>query len=139
MILLDTNVLSELTRPAPDANCEAWLAGQAPHGIFSTAVTEAEILYGIALLPEGARKTALAGAAKRLFDTLLGGRILAFDREAAADYALIVSARRTAGRPILPVDAQIAAIARSRGARLATRNIADFEGCGIELIDPWNA
>lgn len=139
MIVLDTNVLSELMRPAPSAIVESWLAAQSMQRLFTTAVTQAEILYGLALLPAGRRRANMTAEAELMFAEDFEGRVLAFDPTAATEYADIAATRRTAGRPISMFDAQIAAIARSREAMLATRNIADFEDCGLTLINPWNA
>ena len=105
--------------------------------LFVTAVTEAEVRTGIAFMPEGKRRRGLAEAADRAFRGLFAGRVLPFDSEAARAYAGVVAARRAAGRPISQADGQIAAISRSRGMALATRNIRDFADMGIELIDPW--
>jgi len=137
MILLDTNVLSELMKAEPAPRVLAWIDGLPAQMQFLSSVSQAEVLYGIALLPEGRRRDALAEAARTAFDTIFNGRILPFDSGAAQAYADIATARRQEGRPISQADAQIAAIARSRGAALATRNVADFEGCGIEVINPW--
>lgn len=137
MIVLDTNVLSELLRPAPEALVLAWLEEQPPASVFTSAVTQGEILYGIRLLPDSKRRGKLWDAAVTIFNEDFAGRILSFDSDAAVAYAEISAARRAAGRPISQFDATIAAIARSHGASLATRNVNDFEGCGIEVIDPW--
>lgn len=137
MIVLDTNVLSELLRPAPEALVLAWLEQQPPVSVFTSAVTQGEILYGIRLLPDSKRRGKLWDAAVTIFNEDFAGRILSFDSDAAVAYAEISAARRAAGRPISQFDATIAAIARSHGASLATRNVNDFEGCGIEVIDPW--
>ena len=139
MIILDTNILSEALRPVPEARVLDWLARNPASLLFLTSVTQAEILYGIAILDSGRRRDDLAAAAAAMFAEDFGGRILGFDAEAAPAYAAIASERRRAGRPISQFDCQIAAIATAHGAMLATRNIADFEGCGIELIDPWQA
>ncbi len=136
MILLDTNVISELMRLHPDAAVRRWAAATTPQ-LFTTTVTQAEILFGIALLPTGNRSSGLSMAARALFGSLLSGRILPFDGGAAEEYSVIAADKRLSGRGFQPFDMQIAAIARSRGAALATRNVRDFEGCGIELIDPW--
>lgn len=138
MIVLDTNVLSELLRPAPNAAVLAWLADQPRAALFTTTVIRAEILYGVRLLPEGARKQALLGATRAIFDEDFAGQVLSFDSDAADAYAEIAASRRSAGKPISQFDAMIAAVARSRGASLATRNVKDFVGCGIEVIDPWS-
>jgi predicted nucleic acid-binding protein len=139
MILLDTNVLSELMRPLPSTAVEGWISRQPVAGIFISAITEAELRYGLALLPEGRRQRQLIAQAEAMLDEDFAGRVLPFDRPAAAAYASIAAARRFAGRPISQADAQIAAIAASRGASLATRNVADFVDCGIDIIDPWSA
>jgi predicted nucleic acid-binding protein len=137
MIVLDTNVLSECLRPAPDTRVLAWLAVQPRPSLFTTTVVESEILYGIRLLPDGVRKDALSRAVRAVFDEDFSGRVLSFDRDAAAAYADIAAGRKTSGRPISQFDAMIAAVSWSRGATLATRNTKDFEGCGIGLINPW--
>jgi hypothetical protein len=137
VILLDTNVLSELMRGAPWAGVEQWLATQPQPGLFICAITEAELRYGLALLPAGRRRSALAAEIEAMLAEDFAGRILPFDSAAARAFAEIAAERRQAGRPISQADAQIAAIARSRGASLATRNVADFERCGIEVINPW--
>jgi len=139
MIILDTNVVSEMMRATPNAAAFHWLDQQPVDQIYTTVITEAEILIGIALLPAGQRRDELAKDGRLLFDSDLDGRILPFDRAAAALLATIFSARRGQGRPIEFADAQIAAIARSQGATLATRNTRDFADCGIEIVDPWTA
>ena len=137
MIVLDTNVLSELLRPTPEARVLAWLEAQPPASLFTSAVTQGEILYGIRLLPDGQRRKKLWDAAVEIFNEDFAGRVLSFDGDAAGVYAEIGASRRVAGRPISQFDATIAAITRSRGASLATRNAKDFEGCGIEVVNPW--
>jgi hypothetical protein len=138
MILLDTNILSELMRLVPEVTVERWLADQPAASVFISAITEAELRYGLALLPNGKRRSSLTAVMQDMLAEDFSGRILPFDSAAAVDFAEIAVARRQAGRPISQADAQIAAIARSRGAALATRNVADFEGCGVEVINPWN-
>jgi len=138
MILLDTNVLSELMREAANERVLAWLSRQASSSLFTTALSEAEVRLGLALLPAGKRRVGLESAADGLFADF-GSRVLPFDSDAAAAYAAIGAARNKAGRPISVIDAQIAAIARTRGAALATRNVKDFAGCSIVLVDPWSA
>jgi len=139
MILLDTNILSELMRAAPEPAVEQWLAEQPPASVFISAITEAELRYGVALMPSGKRRTVLAAEIENMLGEDFNGRILPFDSSAAIAFAKIAVERRQAGRPISQPDAQIAAIARSRGAALATRNVPDFEGCGVEIINPWSA
>ena len=137
MILLDTNVVSELMKLAPEPAVMVWINTLPGSTVFISAVTQAEILYGVALVPEGKRREGPAQAARIAFETYFRGRILPFDFEAAEAFAALAAGRRQAGRPISQADAQIAAIARSRGAALATRNVADFEGCGVEIVNPW--
>ena len=105
--------------------------------LFTTAITEAELFYGAALLPDGRRRQSLEAVIIQLLATQFAGRILPFDSAAAREFADIAAARRRAGRPIGEADGRIAAIVRSRGAMLATRNVSDFNGCGIIIVDPW--
>lgn len=138
MIVLDTNVLSELAKPDPNAAVLAWVTEQRRAELCTTAVSEAELTYGLALLPKGRRRDALTQAVARLLGEGLGGRVLAFDRVAATAYGEIAARRRAAGRPIATADGQIAAIARARGATLvATRDTDGLQGCGVPLADPW--
>ncbi len=137
-ILLDTNVLSEFMRPRPAPQVVAWLDAQAAHALHVSAVAQAEIELGLALMPAGKRQAGLAAAAQAMFDEDFAGRCLPFDAAAATHYARIVAARTRMGRPVSVEDAQIAAIALAQGLRLATRNTADFEGIeGLRVIDPW--
>ncbi|MCX7228271.1 MAG: PIN domain-containing protein [Burkholderiales bacterium] len=137
MIILDTNVLSELLRPAPARQVERWLSAQDGAKVYFTTVGEAELRHGVAILAAGKRRTALTEAIDGLLEEDFRDRILPFDRAAARAYAAIAAERRAAGRPISQFDCQIAAIARARAATVATRNTSDYEACGIELIDPW--
>lgn len=137
MIVLDTNVVSELTRPGPDPVVLAWLSAQEPTDVFLSAVSEAELRYGLAIMPEGRRRNELAATVEDLIEGEFAGRLLPFDSFAAQAYATIAADRRAAGRPIAPFDGQIAAIARSRGASVATRDSGGFEGTGVDVIDPW--
>ena len=139
MVVLDTNVVSELMRGTPHRDVLAWLDRQRTRDLFVTSVTEAEIRAGVAILPHGARRRGLAEAAERTFGHLFAGRVLGFDSPAARAYAEIVEVRRANGRPLALADGQIAGIARSRGMAVATRNLGDFEGAGISLVDPWAA
>jgi predicted nucleic acid-binding protein len=139
MIILDTNVLSELIKPAPARRVTTWIAAQPVTGLATTSITQSEILHGILLLPSGKRRSAIETAVEAMFSSEFGGRILAFGSDAAPHYARIAAARRRAGRPISQFDAQIAAIACSTGSSIATRNVTDFEGCGVRLINPWDA
>jgi toxin FitB len=137
MILLDTNILSELMRPTSEAAVERWLTEQPIASIFICAITEAELRYGLALMPSGKRRSRLAIEIVEMLEADFKDRILPFDSPAAIAFAAIAAERRHAGRPISQSDAQIAAIARSRGAALDTRNAADFEECGVDAINPW--
>jgi predicted nucleic acid-binding protein len=137
MILLDTTVISEVMRSQPDEFVRRWVKSQPPKELFTTAICEAEILYGMALLPDGRRRAALERSAAAIFGEDFAGRILPFDRAAARVFAEIAARRRAAGRPIATFDAQIAAIARSHSAAVATRNVADFSDCGIVVANPW--
>ncbi|MFC5384637.1 type II toxin-antitoxin system VapC family toxin [Aquamicrobium segne] len=137
MIVLDTNVISELFLLRPSSAVESWVADQPTASLFTTTVTEAEILYGVRLLPDGKRRRDLLAAIEPIFWEDFAGRVLPFDREAADAYATLAVERRQSGRPISQFDAQIAGIALSRGAAVATRNVADFEGIGLTIIDPW--
>jgi toxin FitB len=137
MIILDTNVISEAMSPSPHASVLRWLSGQTTSGLFTTTISLAEIVYGIELLPAGKRRSGLLIAAENMFAKLFAARILSFDEPAARAFASIAVERRLGGRPITLFDAQIAAIARANAANLATRNSADFEACGIRLVNPW--
>jgi toxin FitB len=137
MIVLDTNVLSELMRRRPAARVVRWVDERDASGLAITAVTVAELLYGVARLAEGARKSELAAAVKALVREDFAGRVLPFDVAAASHYAELVAERERQGRPVSVSDGQIAAICRCHSARLATRNVRDFSDVGIALIDPW--
>ncbi len=137
MIVLDTNVLSELMKTVPDAAVFAWLERQRRAALFTTAVSLAEVYYRLEILPQGRRRASLTEAARAIFEENFAGRVLSFDAEAAMIYSTTSAAHRRAGRPIGRFDCQIAAIARSRGATLATRNTVVFELCGISLVNPW--
>ena len=137
MIVLDTNVISELTRQAPAADVISWLDSMRAAEVATTAITAAELLYGVAKMPAGHRKTELATAVNGLLSDDFEGRVLPFDEPAVQRYADIVTRRERLGRPISTADAQIAAICRTIEATLATRNTNDFEEAGIELINPW--
>ena len=137
MIILDTNVVSELMRPSPSARLADWFSKQPPEAPHTTTITLAEIFYGIELLPEGKRRAMLQAGAQTMFSNVFANRIFTFDIEAAHAFSRIAADRRKRGRPIAEMDAQIAAIAQLHGATLATRNTADFEGCGIRLANPW--
>ena len=137
MFLLDTNVISELMRATPAPSVLSWFSTQDPSTLYLSAVTEAELRTGIAILPAGQRREGLRAALDATIAEDFEGRILPFDTDAAKTYAEIASMRRAAGRPIADADCQIAAIARAAGAVVATRNLRDFEGCGVDLVNPW--
>ncbi len=138
MIVLDTNVVSELMRRDPADAVVAWVDRQPADEAWLTAVTLAELLYGIGRLPDGQRKAGLAIAVGAMIVEDFDHRIAAFDEPAAAHYADIVVVRERAGRPISAADAQIAAICRSHGALLATRNVDDFAHTRVSIANPWD-
>ena len=137
MILLDTNVVSELMRPAPDPRVEEWITRQEPGTMALSVITVAEILYGIERLPDGRRRTGLAARFRLFLDLGFGGVVHPVDPGTAEHYAAIRAARDAAGRPMTSFDALIAATARVHGTALATRNTGDFAGCGVDLVNPW--
>ena len=137
MIVLDTNVIAELMRPQPEPAVLAWADGLVPAEVGITAMNEAEILHGLTRLPEGRRKQALLDSWQVLVTNLLGDRVWAFHREAAHWYGELLVRREQLGRPIATADAVIAATALAQGAQLATRNVSDFTGLGLDLINPW--
>ena len=139
MFILDTNILSAImgTQPVPDV--AAWLAGQQEDLLFTAAICEAEILSGLAITPEGRRRRDLEAAARAMFTDDFMGRVLPFDTAAAGAYADIFATRRRSGLPTATLDLMIAAVARANGASVVTRNTAGFDGCGLTLINPWQA
>ncbi|GEN26155.1 type II toxin-antitoxin system VapC family toxin [Halomonas cupida] len=138
MIVLDTNVVSELMKAEPEASVVKWLDAQDAWSVMVSAITVAEVFYGIERLPDGKRKSDLSAVAVAMFGEDFAGRILPFDGEAAICYAELVATRERSGRGVSVADAQIAAICRQYASGLATRNIKDFECLGIELINPWD-
>jgi predicted nucleic acid-binding protein len=139
MIVLDTNVISELMRPRGEPSVIAWMDQQQAGEVYLTAIATAELRYGVARLPDGRRKTELANRIQLTIEEDFAGRILSFDDNAAARYANIVRYREQRGLAISMADAQIAAICRHHSAGLATRNTNDFAHTGIDIIDPWSA
>jgi toxin FitB len=137
MIILDTNVVSEIMKPSPSPDLRAWVRKQLVAELYTTAITEAEIFFGIEVLPHGKRRAGLMAVAEAIFAKDFAGRIFGFDTGAARLFAKITSHRRVLGRPMSQADGQIAAIAKLQGAKLATRDVADFSDCGIDLINPW--
>jgi len=140
MIVLDTNVISEMLRVVPSPEVARWIVVQPAHELCVTAVTEAEIRVGVTMMPTGKRKAQLQATVDQILGQVFAGRILAFDSAAAVVYAEISANRRSMGRPISPFDAQIAAIAKANGAQaIVTRNITDFADLDVTLINPWHA
>ena len=137
--ILDTNVVSELMRPSPFEIVANWVDRQISTGLYISTITEAELRYGTELLPEGRRKNGLLSTMEAMFREEFAGRILPFDRAAARAYAVIAATRRAAGLSVKHSDCQIAAIAYSVGASVVTRNVRDFEGCGVDVINPWSS
>jgi predicted nucleic acid-binding protein len=140
MMLVDTNVISELTKVAPNLAVVTYLDGLAPDTVFTAAICEAEIRYGLARMPRGRRRDELIMRVDMFFETCFQDQVLQFDSACAALYGKIRQAREAAGRPIMTEDAMIAATARAYGAEaIVTRNTKDFVDCGVALIDPWSA
>ena len=137
MIILDTSVVSELMRPSPEQRVLRWFGEQSSEDLHITAITIAEILYGIELISTGRRRDVLRAAAEKVFGDVFSDRILTFEDRAARAFSQIASLRRRQGKPMTEFDAQIAAIARVHGATLATRNPYVFEACGVRLVNPW--
>jgi predicted nucleic acid-binding protein len=137
MIILDINGVSEGMKSAPDARVWAWLAAQDASAVAVTAVTMAKLLYGIALLPPGQRRSTLATNLRLFVGEVLGGRIIVFDAPAAERFATIITDCRARGRPLSQFDGMVTAIAATASAPIATRNVSDFEDCGIDVVNPW--
>jgi predicted nucleic acid-binding protein len=137
MIVLDTNVLSEMMRPAPSPVVMQWLESQPAEHLMTTALTVAEIEHGIGRLPAGKRRNSLEGSFRTLLARGFAQRVLPFDAAAAAEYAEIAVRRERSGRPVHGMDLLIAAVVRAHGLVLATRNEADFHACGFEVVNPW--
>jgi len=137
MIILDTNIVSELMRPAPERMVLQWFSSQAAEDLHVTGVTMAEILYGIELISSSRRRDVVRAAAEKMFGEVFADRILTFEDRAARAFSQIASSRRRQGKSMSGTDAQIAAIARVHGATLATRNTYIFDGCGVKLVNPW--
>ncbi len=137
MFILDTNILSAMMSLRPSPAVTAWVDGQPEELLFTTSISQAEILSGLAIMDEGRRRRDLEAAARAIFTDEFEGRVLPFDLEAAVAYAEIFAARRRAGRPTATLDLMIASVARSQGASGVTRDIGGFECCGLTLIDPW--
>ena len=139
MIIFDTNLVSELMREEPEHHVVEWVAGQDPARFFTTVITQVEVLTGLALLPSGRRRTRLEAAAGSMFSEDFSGRILPLDEVAVPVYADLAVQRARSRAKIPAFDLMIAAIAHAHDAAVATRNVKDFTGCGITVIDPWAA
>lgn len=137
-IILDTNVLSELMKSQGSQLVKSWVAAQPRESLFITTVTQAEILYGIKIMPKGKRSERLQILAELMFVEDFAGQILTFDQPAAVHFAEIAAYRKTIGKPISQFDAQIAAICLQHKAILSTRNVDDFMDCGLNIINPWD-
>ena len=137
MIILDTNVVSEPLKAEPEPSVLAWLDAQAPTTLYMTSITLAELLAGVAALPAGRRRNKLRQALTDQVMPLFEGRVLAFDAQAAHAYAQVHAGAQAAGNPISFADGAIAAIAAAHGFAVATRNVRDFKGTGVEVVDPW--
>lgn len=138
VFVLDTNVISETFKPVPDADVATWIDSVPPLQAHITAPSKAELLSGLAIMPYGRRKMAFGAVIEAFFSRWLKTEILPFGSQEAEAYAEIIAQRRQVGRPIKEFDAQIAAIARVRRFTVVTRNVRDFEHCGIEIVNPWN-
>ena len=139
MVILDTNVVSELMMSSPNPSVLGWLETKQPTDLFISAISEAELRFGAEILPPGRRRHSLLADIDGMLGTNFPGRVLPFDRDVARALAVIRAARRAVGRPIGHADCQIAAIAVSTGAAVATRDAGGFRDCGMEVIDPWSA
>ena len=137
MIILDTNVLSEILKANPNPQVLSWIRALPSTRLFTTTITRGELFYGVFIMPKGKRRDQLQQVITSLFEVDFSSQILGFDNAAADSYAEIAANRKKEGQPISQFDAMIAAIALSRGADLATRNIKDFVNCNINVIDPW--
>jgi toxin FitB len=135
--VLDTNVISELMRAEPDPVVFAWIAAQPRTALYTTSLTHAEVLAGIAIMPEGRRRSALAETAELMFGEEFRDRILPFTADAAKAYARIFASRRQTGKPIETADLIVAATVHAYNAVVVTRDLGGFEGCGLTLINPW--
>lgn len=138
IFLLDTNILSAMMQATRIPEVAEWMGQQDEDRLYTTAIAQAEIFAGLAVMPDGRRRRVLEATAREMFDAF-AGRVMAFDTEAAGAYAELFAIRRQAGRPITLPDLMIAAIARAHGASMVTRDTGGFEGCGIAVINPWNA
>lgn len=139
MIVVDTNVVSEMMRAEPAPAVVSWLNGQEASSLFLTTITIGEIGYGLRILPQGKRRLLLEQGFERLLAEAFAGRVLAFDEEAARHYAEVMGRRKEMGRPLSILDGQIASIARANGCAVATQNVRDFVECGVDVINPFES
>jgi len=139
MIIVDTNVVAEMMKPAPDPSVVSWLNDQESAALFLTTVTIGEIGFGLEILPQGKRRLHLEQGFERVIAEAFTGRILVFDEEAARHYGVVMGRRRAIGRPLSIQDGQIASIARTKGFVVATRNVRDFVECGVEIFNPFES
>jgi len=137
MILLDTNVISETMRERPDPDVREWLRQQPRAEVWTASIVIAELLAGIETMPSSRKQKVLREAVEEMIAEDFRGQVLTFNLPAARQYAHILAARRKIGRPIREMNAQIVAIARVHGATLATRDVNDFAGCGLTVVNPW--
>jgi toxin FitB len=137
VIVLDTNILSEISKPRPDGDVMSWINDLSGVPLYVSTTTESEIWAGIMCLPKGKRRSTLETVFSQLFDVIYAAHILPFDSRSARRYATIFAERQRLGRPIARADCEIAAIAATNGFKLATRNAKDFDHCGVEIINPW--
>ena len=137
MILLDTNVISEVMRPTPHPRVIGWLNATDAGELHVSTISIAEIIFGLELLPPGQRRQGLEERFQAFLSAAFSHRLLPFDEAAARHYGPIMAKRRRGGLPMAAPDGQIAAIARSKSMNLATRNTRDFRSCGVPLLDPW--
>ena len=137
-IVLDTNVLSELMKPQGLITVKSWVGAQSREDLYITSITKAEILYGIAILPDGKRRDSLRVNAQAMFREDFARQMLNFDDRAASCFAEIAAHRKKIGKPLAQADGQIAAICLANNATIATRNVDDFLDCQIEIVNPWN-
>lgn len=137
MIVVDTNVVAELMKVSPDQTVVSWMNDQDSSTLFLTTVTIGEIGYGLRVMPQGRRRLQMEQGFERILAEAFAGRILAFDEEAARQYAEVMGRRQEIGRRLSAFDGQIASIARANGFAVATRNVRDFVECGVEIINPF--
>lgn len=138
-ILLDTDVISEMMKPVVDSRVLAWFASHDGRQMISSTIVEAEILAGLEVMPNGRRRASLELAAANFFSFVMQGRVVPFDRDCARIFSELNARRQFAGRPLARIDGLIAATAKAHGARLATRNAADFDGLDLDLVNPWES